>query len=113
LKRPEPRIAELEAEIDDLQSQLEHVKRDRDYWRSMFEAAHRSLSMRAEFAQQTQQVQFIQARADLMQAQAQQALAQQAQQMQFAHPAKQALSQTFEGWCNCVPARHDLFLTGD
>ena len=99
-------IAKLKSEIDDLGRQLADVKRDRDGWFGMAmqwrERAH-------HLAERPQQQNFID-----------EAMRQRIQAQMLQHQAyaqmNQAQQSQFYGdglFCNCVPARHDLFLTGD
>jgi chromosome segregation ATPase len=99
-------IAELKAKIDDLNRQLNSVRDDRDGWMRMAEA------WRARYYGQDsamQQIAQAQQQAQQLMDYRQQAAAYQGQLGQLSqHAAYQ--DQQFEGFCNCVPARHDLLL---
>jgi len=95
-------IAELKAKIDDLNRQLNSVRDDRDGWMRMAEAwrgrYYGSDSAIAQAQQQAQQLMDY----------GQQAAAYQGQLGQL--QTQQLQDQRFGGFCNCVPARHDMFL---
>jgi len=123
-RQEEKRTAELEARIAELEDAIAtanvQARRDQeliDIWRE------RALAPPPQIAQQ-QAAQMLQAQAQLHQAQY-------AQQMNFQNAAyqNQGLAQLGqqaplgllgaqtlidrELWCNCVPARHDMFLRGE
>jgi hypothetical protein len=98
-------IAELKAKIDDLNRQLNSVRDDRDGWMRMAEA------WRARYYGQDsamQQIAQAQQQAQQLMDYGQQAAAYQGQLGQL--QTQQLQSQQFRGFCNCVPARHDMFL---
>jgi len=98
-------IAELKAKIDDLNRQLNDVRDDRDGWMRMAEA------WRARYYGQDsamRQIAQAQQQAQQLMAYGQQAAVYQGQLGQLSQ--QQLQSQQFEGFCNCVPARHDMFL---
>jgi superoxide dismutase len=126
LREVDPRdakIAKLKAQVDDLERQLADVERNRDTWREMAEAWRQRTYQLVEARrpqQAAQQAQLLQAQAHQQQMQA--ALAQQAQPAPYWNQLGQnqasllgQIEQVFEGFeqfCNCVPARHDLFTRG-
>jgi chromosome segregation ATPase len=98
-------IAELKAKIDDLNRQLNSVRDDRDGWMRMAEA------WRGRYYGQDsamQQVAQAQQQAQQLMDYGQQAAAYQGQLGQL--QTQQLQDQRFGGFCNCVPARHDMFL---
>jgi hypothetical protein len=119
----ERRIADLEARNSSLEAELTAVRRVAEDWRDRFmnggqqHAAaqlNQAAAQLAQYQAQAQAAQLNQAAAQhaAYQAQAQASPYQQGlgnllgmQQMQNAVGA-------FEGFCNCVPARHDLLLGG-
>ena len=124
LREVDPRdakIAKLKAKVDDLERQLADVERNRDTWREMAEAwRQRTYQLVEARRPEQQQAQLLQAQAHHQQMQA--ALAQQAQQAPYFNSLGQnqanllgqveQVFQSFEQFCNCVPARHDLFTRG-
>lgn len=117
---PDPdnaRIVALEAELDDLKRDLGEARAQRDRWETLaigwqrrYEQAINPVVAREIAAQEVAQRQMNQ----LMQAQM--AQSQNAQMAQY-HQAQMmgmqnqvGLLGAFEGFCNCVPARHDMFL---
>jgi septal ring factor EnvC (AmiA/AmiB activator) len=107
-------ITKLKAQIDDLDRQLTDVKRDLatmriecDRWRALVERYQGR-------AEQPQRIAEEQTRQLMGMAQAQQAQYSQhniANQVQQNQVLGSGLSQMIEQhFCNCVPARHDMFL---
>jgi chromosome segregation ATPase len=99
-------ITKLKAQIDELERKLESVRRDRDGW---MDIAQRWRA-RYETMQPNEEI----ARAQL-QAQQLMAMAQQAQQSPYYNQGAvqqigSQLAGAYEGFCNCVPARHDAFM---
>jgi chromosome segregation ATPase len=92
-------IAQLKAKIDDLNRQLNSVRDDRDGWMRMAEA------WRGRYYGSDYAIAQAQQQAQQLMDYGQQAAAYQGQLGQ-----QQLQSQQFEGFCNCVPARHDLLL---
>jgi hypothetical protein len=101
----------LQTRIDELERELEHVRGDRDYWRSL---AH-TWRDRAD-AMQTAQQPFYQVTEEMRQRMMLQALAQQQQAQQLGQhlEAQQAFYVNAQQmhYCNCVPGRTG-FLRGD
>lgn len=113
------REVKLEAELDELKEVLRRVKVERDSWRRRCEDAQamlarvagdrieRRLEQRAQYQDGAAAVQAAQY------AQAQQLAAQQNMANPLAHAQMlQAMNQQLaaHGYCNCVPARHDMLL---
>ena len=106
-------IRRLEAEINDL-------KRERDDWRTMAENWRAHAYERADIRREQQQAAAmplpqivpIEAAMEYVNQQLQATVAQQAQRASGLAQQGQNLLSSFEGFCNCVPARHDLFLSG-
>jgi chromosome segregation ATPase len=110
-------ITKLKAQVDDLERRLKNLQGDLDgwmdiaqRWRARYEARR---SDEAEILQAQAQAQHLMAivqRQQAQYAQSQQHHQGLAQQNYFQVGLGQA--QALE-WCNCVPARHDMFLRGD
>jgi hypothetical protein len=101
IKRPE---INPDVEITRLKDQLAKVADDRDMWRD-----------RALEAEEWQEAQWRQAQAQSLQnaANVQLAQSQVAQQQGFGQMGYLLGAQALQmpgDWCNCVPARHDMFL---
>jgi hypothetical protein len=104
-------IIALKAEVNDLRRERDDARIEADRWRA--------LARRWEERFQARQSPEV-----IAQYQAQQLLGQQYAHMQQYAQMQQGLGQKlgmqnvqapqslFEGFCNCVPARHDLFLLG-
>jgi hypothetical protein len=114
-KLRDPEVAKLKAKIDDLESELEDVRRTRDGWRALAENWRERALQLAE--RQRPQHHISEAMRLQAQAQMQSAQAQQINMMQNVmnqqNPGLLAqYAQANSMFCNCVPARHDLFRIG-
>jgi SLT domain-containing protein len=113
-------ITRLQAKVDDLNRQLTNFERDlaiarlqADRWRALVERREEQRVSEEMLRAQTQTQQLMamayqqQANINAQQAQQGQALAQQNYFQGNLGSQAQALE-----WCNCVPARHDMFRLG-
>lgn len=106
-------VFELKTKIDELTSERDDWRRMAESWRAHRLAESAPHILRAQAEQQRHAMQ----NAQYQQAQANQQLAQNFYNQELAGGIlglgqAQAQAQTLNDFCNCVPARHDMFLRG-
>jgi hypothetical protein len=120
LTRLQTRVDELERELKDIGRSVTALRLETDRWQALVErqmlagpdfgphhiTEEMRLRMQAQHQQLAQQTQYNQGLQMAMQNQALQA------QHGIADPGHRHGLLGFEGFCNCVPARHDMFLRG-
>jgi chromosome segregation ATPase len=105
---PDVEITRLQAKIDELERQLEDIRRDVDGW---MDIAQRWRARYEALRPNNEEIVRAQMQAQQLMAMAQSQSMQQTIAAQNSLYCQQmpGLAGAYEGFCNCVPARHDMF----